>query len=157
MTTTSLYFHNLDKDEHRVPFILNEKTFEYTCEGKEGSLTFDGYYYVDDHEPPYPEEDAMKLWERPTKYGVWLPQKLNLYVQVTEKEPYKIEKLEGGVTQYYFNTVEEHGYIIEVYKRIIHESTDRISEVDDEEDGPMNICFFPTNKQTIYFRVLETF
>ena len=35
-----------------------------------------------------------------------------------------------------------------VYKKVIHESTDEYSE-----EG--TICFFPTNKQTLYFKILE--
>ena len=35
--------------------------------------------------------------------------------------------------------------------KLVDESTDKISEI--EEDGePIRVCFFPTNRQTIYFR-----
>jgi hypothetical protein len=72
-----------------------------------------------------------------------------------EKEPYKQEVDEKGISTSYYNIIEEYMYLIEIYKRVIHESTDKYTEI--EEDGmPMKVCFFPTNKQTIYFRILET-
>ena len=96
---------------------------------KEGSIHFNGYYYVEDHAPPYPE---VEPWERPTRYNIWLPR---VVIMSVYKDDYK-------------------EYTIEIYKRIIHESTDKISEI--EEDGePMRVCFFPTNRQTIYFRILS--
>jgi len=97
---------------------------------KEGSIHFNGYYYVEDHAPPYPEDLKLEPWERPTRYNKWLPRVVTMSV-------------------YEDNTYNE--YQIEIYKRIIHESTDKISEI--EEDGePIRVCFFPTNRQTIYFR-----
>jgi hypothetical protein len=156
MTSLRLYFNNVTKDQHRVPYIIDEDTFEYKCDGKEGTVTFDGYYNVEDREPPYPEDDALERWERPMRHGVWLPQKLNLYVQWSEKEPYKVEKLESGGIRYEHKIVDEHGYIIEIYKRIKHASTNQYSEIDDGDDQSMRVCFFPTDRQTIYFRVLET-
>ena len=144
MTSLRLYFNNVTKDQHRVPYIIDEDTFEYKCDGKEGTVTFDGYYNVEDREPPYPEDDALERWERPMRHGVWLPQKLNLYVQWS-----KVESNEQKI-------VEEHGYIIEIYKRVKHASTNQYSEIDDGDDQSMRVCFFPTDRQTIYFRVLET-
>ena len=95
---------------------------------KEGSIHFNGYY-VEDHAPPYPEVES---WERHTRYNIWLPR---VVIMSVYKDDYK-------------------EYTIEIYKRIIHESTDKISEI--EEDGePMRVCFFPTNRQTIYFRILS--
>ena len=51
--------------------------------------------------------------------------------------------------------VESLQYTVEIYKKVIHENTDIISEIDDADGEKANICFFPTNRQTIYFRVLE--
>jgi hypothetical protein len=64
-----------------------------------------------------------------------------MFVQLFEKEAYKeLECLQ---------------YIVEVYKKVIHENTDVISDIDDGDGENMKVCFFPTNRQTIYFRVLE--
>ena len=54
----------------------------------------------------------MEPWERPTRYNIWLPRVVIMSV-------------------YKDNDYKE--YTIEIYKRIIHESTDKISEI--EEDG----------------------
>ena len=126
---TRIYFN---KSFHEPLYISD--LIEYN--EKEGSIHFNGYYYVEDHAPPYPE---LEQWKR--RNDKWLPRIVTLGVGKDE--------LNNS------NIVEYKEYIIEIYKRVIHESTDKISEI--EEDGvPMSVCFFPTNKQTIYFRVLET-
>jgi hypothetical protein len=121
------------KNNDSIPFIYDQNSIVYNCDGNEGSLFFDGYYYVEDHPPPYPEDDVLKPWERPQRHPEWLPKNLEMFV--------KHDKWEKKL-------------YIEVYKREIHESTDRISEEEDMDGHPMSVCFFPTNKQTIYFRVL---
>jgi hypothetical protein len=138
MTTLEIYFRGPKK----TPYIYNQDTIEYICDGITGSLCFDGYYYVEDTK----KEEA--------RYSDWLPQTLDMYVKRRETEPYKKEVGENGYTRYFYNTVEENLYTIEIYKRVIHESTDIISQVEDEDGEEMNVCFFPTNKQTVYFRVL---
>ena len=117
----------------RLPYIDDAKPLEYTCNGKEGSLSFDGYYYIEDTEPTN-EERA----EWPHMY---LPQTLQLHIHVVEQGSNR--------------TVEKQAYVVEIYKRVKHESTNKISVIDDDGE-PMNVCFFPTNKQTIYFHVLRT-
>lgn len=42
MLATDLYFHS----SWRVPYI--ENLMDYVCDGSGGSITFDGYYYVED-------------------------------------------------------------------------------------------------------------
>ena len=127
---------------HANPYICDKDTIEYTCDGKTGSLTFDGYYYVEDHAPPYPEDATHYV----SRYSDCLQKKHMMYVYHIENDVCK----------------EEHWYLIEIYKRVTHKCTDRISENvciddDDDDDGElMNVCFFPTNLQTIYFNILET-
>ena len=149
-TALSFVFYNVNDEARCVPYIREEKSVEYICDGKEGSICFDGYFYVEDHAPPYPEDGGKEPWECERR-RVWLPKKLKMYVSRKETEPYKQE----GNTSY-FNIVEEHVYIIEVYTRVIHECTDKYSEIEEDNGEIMNVCFFPTNKQTLYFRVLET-
>jgi hypothetical protein len=154
MSTVEIFFRTIDNSS--VPYIVDQETTEYVCDGKEGSVCFDGYYYVEDHAPPYPEDDALQPWKRPRRNDEWLPKILKMYMKRYEKEPRRTEVSEKGVTSLFYHTLEEHFYTIEIYKRTTHASTDRISEEEDEHGLPMSICFFPTNKQTIYFRVLET-
>lgn len=150
--TTELHFRSQDR-EQRTPYVVNEESVKYTCDGTEGVIFFDGYYYVEDHAPPYPEDEALPEWERPCRRSEYLPQTMELYVKIRETEPYKEEHL-STFTRVHYKVLEEHWYKIEIYKRVKQESTDRMSEI--EEDGePMSVCFFPTNKQFLYFKVLE--
>jgi len=149
MQTREITFHRADTPS-QLPYIHDESDTEYICDGKEGSITFDGYYYVEDTAPPYPDDEMYQ-----PRCSQWLPQKVIMHVHVRETEPCEEEPLENGVRTFY-KTLEQHFYNIEIYKRVIHECTDRISKVDDSDGEEMNICFFPTNKQTIYFRILET-
>jgi hypothetical protein len=73
-----------------------------------------------------------------------------------EKEPYKVE-VNDNVTQSYYTALENVRYVVEIYKKVIHENTDVISEIEDDDREKMNVCFFPTNRQTIYFRVIEIY
>jgi hypothetical protein len=138
MTTRQINFYDYEERTTRqTPYICNQEPIEYFCDGKEGYIHFDGYYYVENHAPPYLEDEGLG----PRRYDVWLPQKLIMFVQLFEKEAYKeLECLQ---------------YIVEVYKKVIHENTDVISDIDDGDGENMKVCFFPTNRQTIYFRVLE--
>jgi hypothetical protein len=157
MEVTEIFFNNAESFKtDPVPYILSDTQVEYKCDGKEGSIRFDGYYYVEDHPPPYPEDDALERWERPRRWSEYLPKHAMMYMKRRSKEPCKIERLENGLgTRYEYTTFEEHAYIIEIYKRVIHEKTDRISEIEDDDGSSMDVCFFPTNNQTIYFRVVE--
>jgi hypothetical protein len=152
--TTDIHFHVIEGPNLRVPVITDRETIEYTCDGKEGTLCFDGYYYVEDHAPPYPEDEALIEWKRPHRNPRFLPDQLYLFVKHRESEPYKTE-WEEGCRQDFFHTIEEHAYKVEIYKRVIHYSTDRLSNIEDSDGEEMTVCFFPTNKQTIYFRILE--
>lgn len=151
MTTLEVYFQRMHKDDLRVPYICEQDTIKLICDGKEGSLCFDGYYYVEDHAPPYSEDEGRPSWvRRDTEY---LPKTLKMTVKRSESEPYKRE-VSGGLKEYY-KVLEHTQYIVEIYKRVLHESTDRMSEVDDGDGETMQVCFFPTYRQTIYFRVLD--
>jgi adenylosuccinate synthase len=46
-------------------------------------------------------------------------------------------------------------YIVEVYKRIIHESTNKYGEMEDEDGTTMKVCLTSSDRQTLFFRVLE--
>ena len=120
MLATDLYFHS----SWRVPYI--ENLMDFVCDGSGGSITFDGYYYVEDVCDDRPHHA--------------LPQRLMMDYYFYD---------EGKKTEAF--------YEIEVYKRDFIKNTSTISE-DLEEDGSvMKVCFFPTHKQTVYFRVLSTY
>ena len=158
MTTIEIEMYKAESEGFATPYIKGQEPIEYICDGKEGSILFDGYYYVEDHGPPYPEDSDpdLKPWERPRRYSEWLPKKCMMFMKRRETEPSKEEYDEvEKCTRIYYNYLEQQNYMIEIYKRVIHECTDEISEIEDDDGSPMNVCFFPTNKQTIYFRVLE--
>jgi len=126
----------------------------YVCDGKEGFITFNGTYHVENHPPPYPEDETIPKWERPRRYADYLPQKHFMCVKIREKQPCYID-LSGNLVRTSYKTLEDSMYMIEIYKKIIHESTDKYSMAD--IDGELTeVCFTPTNRQTVYFRVLET-
>ena len=152
MTTRQINFHEYEIGmRRRVPYICGQEPIEYFCDGKEGYIHFDGYYYVENHAPPYLEDEGFGR----RRYDVWLPQKLVMFVQLFEKEAYKVEIVDNMTTRIYYKELECLQYIVEVYKKVIHENTDVTSDIEDADGEKMNICFFQTNRQTIYFRVLE--
>ena len=119
-----------------TPYLMDSSSAKYECDGKEGSIQFNGHFYVKDEE---------------------LPMKMTLFVRRREKEPYKVDTEDNKTTQYH-NTIEEHLYIVEIYRRIKHKSTDIYGHLDigaEGEEDIQNVCFFPTQWQTIYFRILE--
>jgi len=157
-TIYDVFFNTIKSKELRVPYVRTSEPIEYKCDGKEGSICFDGYYYVEDTGPPYPEDSniLLNLWDRPKRWPEHLPKTLYMHITHREKEPYKEEYDDlDKCTRVFYNIIEEHKYIIEVYKRITHQCTDTYSEVTDDDGEVMNVCFFPTNRQTLYFRVLE--
>ena len=152
MTTLNIDFQNAPDDNSSLPYILGQEPIDFKFDGKEGSIFFNGYYYVEDHAPPYPEDEDLDLWDRPRRYKEWLPRKACMFTSLRETEPSKIETHANGSTYTHYNYIEKGLYIIEIYKRVIYECTNQYSELEDEG---MQVCFFPTDKQTIYFRVLE--
>lgn len=155
MTTRQITFYGYEKGSHRQkPYICGQEPIEYFCDGKEGYIHFNGYYYVENHAPPYLEDDILDIFDRPCRYDSWLPQKLIMIVQLCEKEPYKVETADN-ITKSYYSEVERFQYIVEIYRKEIHENTDVISDIEGGDGENRMVCFFPMNRQTIYFRVVE--
>lgn len=156
-TTLELYFVS----NGTAPYIIGEPR-AYECDGKDGYVSFNGHFYVEDG-PPLPEDIATDTSGRPLRlrhsrrYSEHLPLKMHMLVHRREKEPHTVE-VEGNVTKHHYNKVEEHMYLIEIYLRVKHLNTDQYGPVDiGTEDAPdiQQVCFFPTDVQTIFFRVLE--
>lgn len=113
-------------DDHRVPYI--RELFRYECDGSGGVFEFNGYFYVEDHE---------------------LPKTYELYHTKTENT----------------EIVQHNEFIIEIYRREEIADTSvytptrkeleaRGEETTDEDDEWGGICFFPTKRQILYFRVI---
>ena len=60
--------------------------------------------------------------------------------------------VEMEVTEY---RVDQASYKILVERREKIYNTDVVSTIDDADGEDMSVCFFPTDRQRIYFRVLE--
>jgi len=150
MIKITVRFATLLYDQLHGPYILEDTPIEYNCDGKEGFICFDGYFRVEDRAPT-PEEEAIPIWQRERKWNEWLPKKVYMSVKRTEITLHECELKKDD-----YRLLEKQEYIIEIYKRVVHESTDRISQIEDDDGTRLNVCFTPTDKQTIYFRVLET-
>jgi hypothetical protein len=152
MTTISIMFYSLEP-LGKTPYICGQEPLSYKCDGKEGEIYFNGYYYVENHAPPYPEDEQLESWRRPRRYDQYLPKTLIMHMTETENEPSIVKVIDGKETRCHKN-IQNHMYEIEIYKRVIHECTNQISQIEDGGDI-IDVCFFPTNTQTIYFRVLK--
>ena len=132
MEIRQVQFYNAPDDQSMLPYITGQTPIEFNFDGKEGSILFDGHYFVEDHAPPYPDDGKIR-------YDQWLPIKAMMITLLAESETVSIA---DGM------------YTVEIYKRIMHEAT---SEYVDLEGHPeKKICYNPTAKQTIFFKVLET-
>jgi hypothetical protein len=154
MIVYDLFFVKPGKDWHICPHIVNADTVEFEIDDTQGKITFDGYYRVEDHAPPYPEDDLLEKWNRPTRYDEYLPQKLTLLVSKNENEYININNTHKR-RKISSTTLETKLYDIIVYKRVMHECTNDISEIEDEDGYKMRVCFTPSDRQTIYFTKID--
>jgi hypothetical protein len=120
--------------DRRDPYI--RRLIDYQISDTEGSIAFDGYYYV------LNEEFPIK-----TMYNTTL----------REEKPYEEGTTEEGGTYAKYKNVEDKWYEIEIYDRQKVKDTSKFSEVDDEDGESMRVCFFPTYEQKIMFRVIKNF
>ena len=127
-------FHTASPGDFSVPYVRHSDSVMYECDGKEGTIAFNGYYYVENGPPPYPEDSHRRARRR---YSEWLPKKV--FMSLTHHD----------------NQRQAVFYKIEIYKMEVYESTNEISEIDDEDGETMKVCFFPTNRIRLWFRVLE--
>ena len=155
MTTYDIQFHTLCKEDWHTPYVRGGDSVVYECDGKEGTIEFNGYFYVENNQPPYPEDEALHPWDRPKRYSEWLPKQFAMDFTHRDKEPYNIIVDKEKMCSYqHYKEHEKHFYKIEIYKKEVYESTDEISEIQDEDGELMNVCFFPTNKIKMWFKVL---
>ena len=116
-----------NSDEAPHPYI--HEIYDYQNDGVKGFIEFDGYYYVNDSDT---ELDPLIPHQR---YQYSLPQEIQMLICR--------------------DCILINAYEIEIYKREKIYNTDTYSSVDDLDGSEMNICFFPTDYQRIYFRVLD--
>jgi hypothetical protein len=142
------------------PFI--RELFSYRNDGSEGMIEFDGYYRINDgtnemykscKSLPSREIFFEQLYSDTPKYVTrpqWKYQVLeNFVVEPVDSNPPQ------EITYATYDLLEQNVYLVEIYRREIVECTDQISTIEDEDGEPMRVCFSPTDRQRIYFRVLE--
>ena len=134
MAGRSIQFYNPNSG----PNLYVQTITEYVNNGVEGHLQFNGYYYISD------EPDPTNI------YAKHLPQKHLMHYTHNEDEPWDV----SGNTSY-FRPIENSMYLVNIHTRKIINNTDVISEIDDDDGGRMDVCFFPTNEQIIYFTVIK--
>ena len=103
MPRTEVVF--LHETEYPSPFLLI--LHDYTCNGKEGIVKFDGFYRVNNTSETGP-------------YTHTLPQQLKLFVRRLEDIPTLILRGEATPVEQVYRTIDEHVYTVEVYKYITH-------------------------------------
>ena len=153
MTAYDINFGAADNDEFRTPYVRDGESVVYDCDGKEGTIAFNGYFYVENGPPPYPEDS-----DRRRRNSEWLPKKAVMSLTHRDKEPYKreVDEVNKFMTHIFYKEYKKAFYMIEIYKMEVYESTDEISQIDDDGEL-MDVCFFPTNQMKLWFRVLEDF
>jgi hypothetical protein len=140
----------------RPPYI--RELVSYTCDGSEGIIEFDGYYRLNDGT----DEMHASCKSLPAReiFFAQLHSDTPRYVTRTRQpwQPLELDPAHSSkeeITYLTYDLLEQDVYIVEVYKREIIECTDQISTIEDEDGEPMRVCFTPTDRQRIYFRVLE--
>ena len=129
---TFMFYSNGKRD----PYIQKLIDFNVDKNTKEGYIQFNGYYYTEDSE---------------------FPVDIHFITQLHEDKPSRKDILPDGTIQYTFETLETSFYHVQFYKRETIMDTSVVSTIEDEDGEEMNICFFPTAEQKIYFRVLKEF
>jgi hypothetical protein len=136
MRIIDVQFSDMKPGELSSPYIKDKESIIYESDGKNGSIYFNGYYYVENDPPPYSEDKYNKGIRRHNK---WLPRKHIMNLIYTKDEKY-VEEL----------------YVIEVYKKETHECTNTISYIDDNR-SLLECVFFPTNYLTLHFKIISRF
>ena len=131
------------RDGSRV-YIQDLKNYSIDLTNNEGTIEFNGYYYVND------DDEIKEEWSQ--RYRETLPTILLMDVIVMEGEAKPVVGESGSYRQ---EVISGDRYLVQVYKRDIIQNTDVISKEVDEDGEEMNICFFPTNLQRLHFHILK--
>jgi hypothetical protein len=132
-----------------------QEAFEFECDGLDGFLEFNGYYYVDDgvEEPRFgrclPKEETIIVTRRlDVPPRIWRAYEPSFLKDANGVNPL----VEMEISEY---RIDQCGYRIVVSRREKIYNTDVLSRIEDNGGEEMDVCFFPTDKQRIHFRVVE--
>ena len=135
------------RDCSRV-YIQDLKNYSIDLTKNEGTIEFNGYYYVNDPSDDEPKDE----WTYHRRYSETLPTILLMYVYVMDGEAKPVPGEPGSFRQ---EIISADHYLVQVYKRDIIQNTDVISTIEDEDGSEMNVCFFPTDHQRLHFQILK--
>jgi hypothetical protein len=130
----------------------------YACDGSEGIIEFDGYYYINDSS----DSCYSTCKSLPAKEILHVVSYSDNPPQVRyEMQPSLLPDADGTrplvqVMHTKYEIIDDNFYLIEIYKRETIRCTNQISTIEDDDGEEMNVCFFPTDLQRLYFRVIET-
>jgi hypothetical protein len=127
-----LHLSPTDRD-HKWVYI--QELYHYECNETEGKFEFNGYYYVEDSDLPKDHDLCY------TRYGEDGEVERNFYIV----QIYKREEIEDTSV---FTPTKKPDPPTEIDTKPVN-----VDDDDDEEwwDG---VCFFPTKRQVLYFRVI---
>jgi hypothetical protein len=119
--TTTITFRNLDGDYFKIPLILDEEQTVYKCDGKQGEIYFNGYYYVNN-------SVEFKELDDDVEYNDSLPLTVEMRMRVHEKTSSTSIINKKGDLHRVYKLIDSKKCKIEIYK-IVREKTTRESNV----------------------------
>lgn len=133
----------------KVPYV--REVLDYANDGSGGYLEFDGYWYR--HRVEYDEVVDADGRVRYMRNDIDpLPCELIFTTKLVDLQPFETEVDSSGDMVEYFRLTEREEY--RILATTVTEVCDTSEYCSDEEDGG-HICFFPTARQRIDFRVIE--
>jgi hypothetical protein len=132
----NIQFHIVHPQDSIITFYVR-KLYDYVNDGENGHIEFNGYIYYD--------------VGNETKYNRSLTKSILCMTEYSAEGIVNSDKPE--VTTYSF--IQHHIYEVEFYRREIIKNTNAYSTIEEDDGTEMNVCFFPTDRQRVYFKVLR--
>ena len=133
----NIHFDIVHPQDSRITFYIC-KLHDYSNTGEDGHIEFNGYIYYD--------------IGNETQYNRSLTKSLLCMTEYSTEGVVNSDAPE--ITTY--SCIQHHMYEVEFYRREIITNTNAYSTLEEEGyDSKMKVCFFPTDHQRIYFKVLR--
>lgn len=140
-------------DKYDIEFIANHQyphmmeVYDFACDGERGEVEFDGYYTAHDVSECEPPEYSMP------KESYLLVKKYREGGPRIWMEPSDVS---GYVTRHTEFCRDSYIYRVLIERRVKLQNTNSWSEDVDDDGRVYTVCYFPTDRQRLWFRVLET-
>jgi hypothetical protein len=132
----NIHFDIVHPQDSRITFYIC-KLYDYSNTGENGLIEFNGYIYYD--------------IGNETNYNRSLSKSLLCMTEYSTEGVVNSDAPE--ITTY--SCIQHHMYEVEFYRREIIKNTNAYSTIEEDDGTEMNVCFFPTNYQRVYFKVLR--